>query len=63
MPPPPNSYKLLKLLIKNSKWGLFRGHHVTIFVNYFGLLHSLSGGLRRHLKLEELSQWNNGMVE
>ena len=68
MPPYPNSYKLLRLLIKNSKSGMFRGRHVTIFVNYFGLLHSFSGGLRGELKVEGvrpmelIEYWNAGYL-
>jgi len=52
MPPTPNPYKLPRLLIKNNKWGLFWGRHMTIFVNYFGLLRSFSGGLYGELKVE-----------
>lgn len=51
MPPTPISHKLPKSLIKNCKWGLFLGFLVTIFVNYFGLLHSFSVGLRGELKV------------
>ena len=43
MPGYPYSYKLSKSLIKNSKWGLFWGRHVTIFVNDFELLHTFWG--------------------
>jgi len=54
MPRSPNSYNLTRLFIKNSKSGMFWGRHVTIFVNYFGLLHSFSGGLRGELKVRRV---------
>jgi hypothetical protein len=64
MPPSPNSYKLPKLLITNSKWGLFRGLHVTIFVNYFNVFHTFLGGnTGKNADRGGLKKWNNGMVE
>jgi hypothetical protein len=60
MPPSPNATKSLELFRKISERRQFSGHEVTIFVNYFNLLHSFSWEYRRAILMEK---WNTGTME